>query len=334
MVNAIIWEFQEPLNSEEQSFALSYFRQIHYLHCIQEIYVPSNVLSSIASVLSIKDNFIKITPSAGKEEKRALKGLATSLDTFLWKMKKRDIYESGLTSFLTAFETWLMAQKHEAVIVVPFSNPTSVFSRLVHLLVGDQRENISCLSEDIELWLFSRFAEISAESPYFLDFSLRIANAIGNDVELRKYHRELSDLRNQYLFNTEKRDLVNYEKRLTRFQVCQGRMAYHLSQEFPGQIINTKVSLAPSRKNMEMLRNSKWKCDFLGTIMKQVKMESNFTPFFLNFDFYPSEIMKSLRQPAALNTAVNPLAYAQAFKIAGKAELELAMANYKERLDD
>ena len=146
------------------------------------------------------------------------------------------------------------------------------------------------------------------------------------------YHKELCELRESYLFDAEKRELNVYEKKLANFQINQRQLLCYISQKYRRRIINTEVSLAPSRKNIEILRNPAWKCDSFGRAINKVKRSDSFTPYFMNFSFYPSELLKSLREPALASAEVNPVAYFRSFEIASKAELKLALVNYRKRV--
>jgi hypothetical protein len=332
-VNAIIWDLLPPRNSEEAAFAVSYFRQIHYLYKFQKVFVQESVFSAVSSEIRSGDKYIQPLPIITNEDKHVINSLKKQLDSYLWAKKKSDVLEVGLTPFLVTVEVWKIAEANNAMIIVPFSNPTSAFSALLNLLVGDRRTTIGCLSEDIELWLFSHFADLSGECPFFYDFNLLLVSETENAPAIRKCQREFCELRDLYLFDAEERVLKNYEEKLAKFQISQRQMLDYVSQRYGKRIVTTEVFLAPSKENIKMVKAPTWKCDSFSKAIKKVKRGDSFTPYFMNLSFYPFELLKSLREPVAANIEVNPVVHLRSFEIASKSVLNLALLNYRKRIN-
>ena len=335
MVNVVIWEFLPPRSFEEKEFAIAYFRQFHYFQGFRDVFIPQSVFLSVSSVVESEDSYIKTMPMMTEKETRVVEDLEKLLDSLLWKMKKTDVLESGLTSLLAAFAVWLQSRSLSAVVVLPLSDPTGYCSKLVHLLAGDQRDYIGCLAEDVELWFFSHFADFSTEWPYFLNFALSRANKLEKDSCFLRHRKQLVWFRKNYLLRDVTRiDFTEYERALSIMARDQKTLLQYASVEYHEHIVVRKASLAPSTENLKVRTNLRWKCGSFGKMLKDAEMHNGvFSPYFLNFDFYPSELLRSIEPADLLNNDAVPLLRASlSFETGLKAELELALDNYGKRI--
>jgi hypothetical protein len=334
MVNAAVWEFLPPKNSEEKESTVAYLRQFHCLQGFQNIFIPRSAFSSICNVIEAEDSYVKMLPMITREDEKTLESLEESLNSLLWKMKKIEVHDSDLTSFLSAFAIWLQAKRLKAVVILPLSNPTSDFSRLIHFLVGERRDYLGNIAEDIELWFFSHFADLDAEWPYFFDFPLSTANALEEDSYFLKYRRRLTEFRGNYLsWSATRKDWTGYGRAFSNMLVIQGLILGHMAKKYGDRVFVRKNSFAPTKENLKARVNSRWKCHPFGRILKETKMKNeSFTPYFMEFDFYPFELLKSIKPTDLLNKKAKPFWYSHAFETVNKAELRTVLSGYRKRI--
>jgi hypothetical protein len=334
MANALIWEFSPPRSAEEKEFAVAYFRQLHFVQGFQSIFLPKKVFSSIKSIVEPGDSYVKPLPKVAQTEKRILENFGESLDRLLWTIKKTDVFETGLASLLATVEVWVQARKLDSAIVLPSSNPTSNCAQLMHLLVGKQTESLACFVDDVEYWFFSHFADLTVRWPYFLNFNKSAADLLEKDPCFLKHRREIVELRRNYLTrNITKSILIDYKRALSNILVDQRLLIEHMSKKYREEIILMKASVAPSLRNLEKRMHPTWKSDSFGEMLEEIGISNGvFTPYYINFDFYPSELLKSINSFDLLSGKARPFGVSQLFKTGCKKEMELAIQNYRERM--
>jgi hypothetical protein len=322
-----------PNNPEEREFAIGYLRQLRHIQVFQNIFVPRRVLSSLNSAIKTQDEYIRTLPARTREETNTAKCVREYLDSLLWEMKKTDVQEAQLDSFLRAFEIWLKARSLRAVVITPCFGLTGSFSKLVHLLTSDKRDFIENLADDIELWLFSHCADITAEWPYFLQFTPQVAKTLESDPSLLEYRRRLANLRNQYLsWNIENRRLTRYERLLSTMISSLNEINIHLSTKYHENMIIRKGPLGPSKQNLIARTCPQWKCRKFGKILEDFETEGIFSPYFINLDLYPSELIESVDLSKHQKKDKLPFWIALCSETLPKASLELALGEYKKRI--
>jgi hypothetical protein len=334
MANALIWEFSPPRSAEEKEFAVAYFRQLHFVQGFQSIFLSKNVFSSISSIVEPEDTYVEPLPKVAETEKRILDNFGESLDRLLWTIKKKDVFETGLASLLATVEVWVQAKKLDSAIVLPSSNPTSNCAQLMHLLVGKQTESLASFADDVEYWFFSHFADLTVGWPYFLNFNKSTADLLEKDLCFLKFRRKIVELRRNYLTrDITESILIDYKRTLSNIVVDQRLLIEHMSKRYREEIILMKASLAPSSRNLEKRMQPSWKSDSFGEMFEEIDINNGvFTPYYINFDFYPSELLKSINPFDWLNSKARPFGVSQLFKAGCKKEMELAIQNYRERM--
>jgi len=334
MTNAILWEFLPPNNSEDKEFTIAYIRQVHHFQGFQDIFIPKNVFSSLSSIIEPNDKFVKKLPLIGKTDKRILEDFEKSINTLLWSIKKTDIFETGLTSFLVAFAIWVQAKKLKSAIILHLSNPTSNFSRLMHILAGEQRKFVECVADDVESWFFSHFADFPAEWPYFFNFTSSTIDMLEKDPIFLEYQRNFIDSREKFFeVGFEKTNLTEYDKILSRITANQKVLFNHVSKNYREHFIATKASLAPSKENWKALRHLTWKCNSFGKMLEHAEIYgSNFIPYFVRFDFYPFELLKKIKANSLLSERDTAFNSTYSFETALKAEMDFVLNNFRKRI--
>jgi hypothetical protein len=154
------------------------------------------------------------------------------------------------------------------------------------------------------------------------------------DSYFLEQRKELVESREKFLEgDVEKRNLIEYEKILSNMITNLETILDHLSKKYYTHIIITKASLAPSKENLKALMHSTWKCDSFGNMLKEADTRrSVFTPYFVNFDYYPVELLKSIKSGDSFGNTAHPLRQACSFKAGIKADMELALTNYGQRI--
>jgi len=208
MVNAIVSDLAFSENIEEINFVLSYLRQLHFLQGFERIFLPKAALDAIREWATIEEEkFIEEIGKPAKSENALLKECESRLSSILWKMKRTDIHEAQLSSLLSLYLIWLQAKRQRSVIVQAGFEPTSHFSRLIHLLSGEQREFIGRLADDVELWFLSHFGDLYTEWPFFLSFSKDTVKILQKNDYYRESFGEFKDLRTKtYAYPVNKRE--------------------------------------------------------------------------------------------------------------------------------
>jgi hypothetical protein len=68
-------------------------------------------------------------------------------------------------------------------------------------------------------------------------------------------------------------------------------------------------------------------------MLKEAEVRKDpFTPYFMDFDFYPSELLESIQPSELSNKKAKPFWYSYAFEAVCKAELNTALGSYKKRI--
>jgi hypothetical protein len=204
----------------------------------------------------------------------------------------------------------------------------------MHLLVGKQTESLGSFADDVEYWFFSHFADLTVKWPYFLNFNKSTADLLEKDPCFLKHRREIVGLRRNYLTrDITESILIDYKRTLSNIVVDQRLLIEHISKKYREEIILMKASLAPSLRNLEKRMHPTWKCDSLGEMFEEINIDNGvFAPYYINFDFYPSELLKSINPFDLLNGKARPFGVSQLFKTGCKREMELAIQNYRERI--
>ena len=130
-----------------------------------------------------------------------------------------------------------------------------------------------------------------------------------------------------------KTDLTEYEGALSIMSSYQKRLLQYMSIEYHEHIIVRKAPLAPSGENLKARTSILWKCNSFDRMLKDAEMHDGvFSPYFMNFDFYPSELLRSIELADLLNNDAKPLWTSLSFETSLKAELEIALNNYRKRI--
>lgn len=334
ITNAILWVFPLPKNSEEKEFAIGYLRQLRHIQGFQNIFVPQRIYTSLNSVMKNQDNYIRTLPMKTRKETDMVKSLHGYLDSLLWEMKKTDVQEAQLNSFLEIFEIWLKARSQRAVVIAACSDPAGSFSRLVHLLTSDKRGFIENLADDIELWFFSHYTDIPAKWSYFFQFPPQVAKTLEGDSFILEYRKRLANFRDEYLSGgIESRRLTKYEILLSSMITSQNKFNAYLSTKYHGNMIIGNGPLGPSKQNLIARICPQWKCQKFGKILEDIEAEERlFSPYFMNLDLYPSELIESIDLSEQQKRNKRPFWITLCSETLHKASLELALSNYRKRI--
>lgn len=196
MVNAIILDLALPRYTEETDFAITYLRQMNFFHGFETVLGTKTVLDTISEFTSVnQEKYLKELRQISRSDSKLVKDFEKKLNLILWQMKRTDIHEAQLTSLLSLYAIWLQAKRLKSLIIQSMSDPTSDFSRLIHILAGEGREFIGLLADDIELWLFSHFADLYVEWPYFLHFPKKVVETFLEDDYFKKIRKQFIGFR-------------------------------------------------------------------------------------------------------------------------------------------
>jgi len=335
MINAIVWELSPTKISDNKKFLISYLRQVYYIHGFHDVYVPTKVFASLNSMFGPYDTFIKRLPVMGKTNEKILENFEKDINHFLWSNKRTDILETGLTSFLGTLAIWLQAKKLKSTVILHLSNPIDSFSRLMHILIGEQRDVIECLADDIEYWFFSHFADFPVECPYFFDFSSTTIDMLQEDAKFIECRKKFIESREKiFEASFEKTRLTQYNRTFLSITNNQKVLFNHLYKKYRKCFIVTTASVAPSKQSWKALKpiTSKWKS--IGKSFEGAGMcKCEFTPYFTRFDLYPLELFKKIKANSLQNETTTSFRSAYDFGTAIKAEMKLALDNFRKRTE-
>jgi|GEM_PF-3158734 hypothetical protein len=326
--NAIVWELLPPRTAEEREFVVGYFRQLHFLQGLDDILISRDLFNSITNEIQPGDDYIKVLPEATKNEETLCYNFEDNLNSMLWKLKRTDIPESGLSCLLSMVEIWLRARELESVIVMPMSEVINSFTTLVHFLAGEKRDYLSYLADDVELWLFSHFADFYSDWPYFLRFTVPIAATLEEDCNFQQYKEKLMEVRNRCFFAADDRSILNYEKLTSKTMIYQKQVNEFLLRNWGENIMIARGSLALSKSNLRTLINRKWKYGIFETLESENKP---LNPYFLLFRFYPFELLKSIGPTDLSPEKPSFLKAYHYFETYYEAELKFALEKYGRR---
>jgi hypothetical protein len=335
MVNAIILDLDLPRNIEEVNFAITYLCQLNFFHGFETIFVPKVVLDTISEFTSInQEKYLKELGQISRSESKLAKDFENELNSILCQMKRTDIYEAQLSSLLSLYTTWLQAKRLKSLIIQSMSDPTSHFSRLIHLLAGEGREFIGPLADDIELWLFSHFADLYVEWPYFLRFPKEVAETFLKDDYLKRIQKQFIDFRTRTcVYPVNRLEMKKRARMISKMQQYFNWILTLAKERYGEEVIISKTSLAVSNKTLKATERKTLKYSELAKFLKETKpINQNFAPCFIHVKFYPSKLLKPVKPYGLLPKNANSLVYYHMFETAQEAELKLVFSKFRERL--
>jgi hypothetical protein len=335
MVNAIILDLDLPRNIEDINFAITYLRQLNFFHGFGTIFVPKVVLDIISEFTSInQEKYLKELGQISRSESKLAKDFEKKLSSILWQMKRTDIHEAQLSSLLSLYAVWLQAKRLKSLLIQSMSDPTSDFSRLIHLLGGEGREFIGPLADDIELWLFSRFADLYVEWPYFLRFPREVAATFLKDDYFKKIQKQFIDFRTRTCVHpANESEMKKRARMISKMQRYFSWILTLAKEKYGEEVIISKASLAVSNETLKATKRKTLNYSELAKFFKETKpITQNFVPYFIHIKFYPSKLLKPLKPYGLLPKNTNPLVYYHMFETAQEAELKLVFSKFRERL--
>lgn len=335
MVNAIILDLALPRNTEEINFAITYLRQLNFFHGFETVFVPKTVLDTISEFTSVsQEKYLKELRQISRSDAKLMKDFEKKLNSILWQMKRTDIHEAQLTSLLSLYAIWLQAKRLKSLIIQSMSDPTSDFSRLIHLLAGEGREFISFLADDIELWLFSHFADIYVEWPYFLRFPQKLVEAFLEDDYFKKNRKQFISFRTQVCVHPVNELEMNKRARMiSKMQQYFSWILALAKEKYGEEVIISKASLAVSNKTLKATERKTLNYSELTKFFKETNpVTQSFTPYFVHVKFYPSKLLKPVKPYSLLPKSTNALIYYHMFETAQEAELKLVLSKFRERM--
>lgn len=334
MVNAIILDLDLPRNAEEINFAITYLRQLNFFHGFETIFVPKVVLDTISDFTPInQEKYLKEIGQISRRDSKLVRDFENKLTSILWRMKRTDIHEAQLSSLLSLYAIWLQAKGLKSLIVQSMSDPTSYFARLIHLLAGEGREFIGYLADDIELWLFSHFADLYVEWPYFLRFPKEAAETFLKDDYFKKMQKQFIDFRTRTCVHPANE--LETKKRARMISKMQRYFNWILTlakEKYGKEVIISKASFAISNKALITTERKALNYSELADFFKERSIEQNFAPCFIHVKFYPSKLLKPVKPYGLLPKSTNSLVYYRMFETAQEAELKLVFSKFRERL--
>jgi len=335
MVNAIILDLDLPRNTEEINFAITYLRQLNFFHGFKTIFVPTTVLDTISEFTSVnQEKYLKELGQVSRSDSKLEKDFEKKLNSILWKMKRTDTYEAQLTSLLSLYAIWLQAKRLKSLIIQSMSDPTSNFSQLIHLLAGEGREFIGPLADDIELWLFSHFADLYVKWPYFLRFPREVAETFLKDDYLKRIQKQFIDFRTRTCVHPANELEMNKRARIiSKMQQYFSWILTLAKEKYGEEVIISKASLVVSNKTLKATERKTLNYSELAKFFKESKsVNQNFAPCFIHVKFYPSKLLKPVKRYGLLPKSANSLVYYRMFETAQEAELKLVFSKFRERM--
>jgi len=331
MVNAIIVDLYFPKSAEEINFAITYLRQLNFFHGFENIFVPKVVLDAISEFVSLRqEKYLKELEQISRNECKLVKNFEKTLNSILWQIKRTDVYEAQLSPLLSLYAILLQAKKLKSLVILSMSDPTSYFSRLIHLLAGEGKEFIGPLADDIELWLFSHFADLYIECPYFLRLPKKVAEEFLKDNYFKKIRSQIIDFRTQIcMYPTSELEIKKRAKMISKMQRYFNWIVMLAKEKYNKEIILSKASLAVSNETLMTKRRKALNYPELATFFKLI--DQNFVPCFIHAKFYPLELLKSVKPCDLLLKGTDPLVYYRMFENVQEAELNLVFRKFRER---
>lgn len=336
MVNAIVSDLVFSENIEEINFVLSYLRQLHFLQGFERIFLPKAALDAIRKRATIEEGkFLEEIDKPTKSENALLEECESGLSSILWKMKRTEIHEAQLSSLLSLFSIWLQAKRQRSVIIQAALEPTSHFSRLIHLLAGEQREFIGRLADDLELWFLSHFGDLYTEWPFFLSFSKETAKILLKNDYYRESFGEFKDLRTKTCaYPVDEREFRKRAIMLSEMVTYSHQFLRLAKERYGKEIILCRASLAASNETLIGTAKEAWNYPVMARFFKEEpkKADQTFLPFFAHIKYYPLRLLRSIKPYGLLTKNTNPLVYYSLFETAQEAELKLVLSKFKKRL--
>lgn len=335
MVNAIILDLDLPRNTEEINFAITYFRQLNFFHGFETIFAPKVVLDTISKFTSISlEKYLKELGQISRSDSKLAKDFEKKLNSILWQMKRTDIHEAQLSSLLSLYTIWLQATRLKSLIIQSMSDPTSHFSRLIHLLAGEDREFIGPLADDIELWLFSHFADLYVEWPYFLRFPKEVTKTFLKDDYFKRVQKQFIDFRTRTCaYPANELEMNKRARMISKMQHYFNWILTLAKEKYGEEVIISKASLAVSNKTLRATERKALNYSELARFLKETKLSNqNFAPYFIHVKFYPSKLLKPVKPYGLLPKSTNSLVYYHMFETAQEAEFRLVFSKFRERM--
>ena len=335
MVNAIILDLDLPRNTEEINFAITYFRQLNFFHGFETIFAPKVVLDTISKFTSISlEKYLKELGQISRSDSKLAKDFEKKLNSILWQMKRTDIHEAQLSSLLSLYTIWLQAKRLKSLIIQSMSDPTSHFSRLIHLLAGEDREFIGPLADDIELWLFSHFADLYVEWPYFLRFPKEVTKTFLKDDYFKRVQKQFIDFRTRTCaYPANELEMNKRARMISKMQQYFNWILTLAKEKYGEEVIISRASLAVSNKTLTAKERKALNYSELARFLKETKLSNqNFAPCFIHVKFYPSKLLKPVKPYGLLPKNTNSLVYYHMFETAQEAEFRLVFSKFRERM--
>jgi hypothetical protein len=335
MVNAIILDLDLPRNTEEIDFAITYLRQLNFFHGIETIFVPKVVLDTITEFTSInQEKYLKELGQISRSDNELARDFEKKLNSILWQMKRTDIHEAQLSSLLSLYAIWLQAKRLKSLVIQSMSDPTSYFSRLIHLLAGEGREFIGPLANDIELWLFSHFADLYVEWPYFLRFPKEVTETFLKEDYFKRIQKQFIDFRTRTCVHpANELEMKKRARMISKMQRYFDWLLTLAKEKYGEEVIISKASLTVSNKTLTATERKALNYSELAEFFKETELiNQNFVPCFIHVKFYPSKLLKPVEPYGLLPKSTNSLVYYHMFETAQEAELKLVFSKFRERM--
>lgn len=330
MVNALLSYLPATVyEAKEIDMAIGYIRQLHFVHGYETIFLPEGAFRKLQTRIPRENEYVKKLPQRHKSDDKLVKEAGEILDRILWSLKKTDHVDAQLDSFLDIFSTWIRALSLKAVVVLPMARAIDSLSHFFHILVSDQRDFIGNLADDLELWLFSRFADVPIQWPYYLDFS----NEIKETLLTRFDFDQFKDLRTAICKSSVGKGLrVERENMLLGGAEFVGSILEFAKTFHRDKIIITQSAIGASNDSILAFKELNWHHPSLMQVLEEpILNDENFASCFMIDRFYSSEFIKKMQPFGSLKSAMNPLVYYASFELACDKEVGLALENFRER---
>lgn len=327
MVNALLCDLPSTVyDAKEIDMVLGYLQQLHFVHGYETIFLSKGAFGKLEKEMSFENQFVKKVPQMRNRDDRSVKKVRETLDEILWSMKKLNIADAQLGSFLDIFSAWIEAGSLKALVIVPMTGAISSFSHFFHVLNSDIRDIIDPVADDVELWFFSHFGDVPIQWPYYLDFSDEAREAL----MVRFDFDQFKDLRTSVCRYSLWREVgVVRENMLLKGAEFATSVLRFAETFHRNKIVITQSAIGVSNDNILASEELKWNYPSLRRVLGEPFPE--FSSCFIMDRFYSSEFIKKMQPLGSLKNKTNPLAYYSLFELACEKEIHSAQENFKKR---
>jgi len=332
MVNALLWGFPSTLDiGEEIDLAFQYFEQLHFLHGFETIFMAEDTFNCIRKEKPKINDYLRKLPNSRNSQGKLLEKIKHELDSILWELKKTDYTEAQLHSFVSIYSKWLHALPLKAVVVLPMMVPTGSVSHFFHLLVGGKRDFIGPLADDLELWFLSRFADVSFRWPYYLNLSKQMKEVLSTQFDFAQF----KDLRTKIcMYPTSNQEKQGRSELLRQAQEFNRLITEFSTTNYPDNIVFTRSAIGVSNENLLAFERLNWHYPKLMKILQGPPLNNKgFVSCFVADKLYSLELMHRIKPLGSLEHTTNPLNYYATFELICDRNMDLALENFKKRLD-